>query len=340
MREGVVNAAAVDIKILTKVLHGYAGAFNVPAGIANAPGGVPLERLILELGLCKPQDEVVLVALVYVLLNALAHADIEIIGIEVVEDVVALKLGGVKIHIAAGKVGIAGIHELGDYFNVLIDAVCRGLNYVGGLDVELSAVGKERIGIELCDLHNGFVLALCALEHLILALVGIACEVSDIGDVHDAFDVITGIAQVLFKHVLHYVRAQIADMRKVIHRGAAGVHLDYVGVIGDKVLFFSACRVIKLHIYSPSRSGAVLEHADVFYKVFNAGVQSGCKDQHPADDRDYAGGGEPRLRCDDEYAEGYHCNAGLDFTRPRGGYDNALLDGQKPQTRNTELAHP
>ena len=33
------------------------------------------ERLILELGLRKPQNEVVLVALVYVLLNALAHAD-------------------------------------------------------------------------------------------------------------------------------------------------------------------------------------------------------------------------------------------------------------------------
>ena len=84
----------------------------MPAGIAHAPGGIPLERLILELGFGKPQYEVVLVALVYVFLNALAHADIEIIGVEVVENVVAFEFGRVKIHVAAGKIGIAGIHEL------------------------------------------------------------------------------------------------------------------------------------------------------------------------------------------------------------------------------------
>ena len=90
--EGVVDAAAVQVQILAVVLHGDAGALNVPAGIADAPGRVPFERLILELGLCKPQDEVVLVALVYDLLNALAHAYIKIVGVKVVENIVALKL--------------------------------------------------------------------------------------------------------------------------------------------------------------------------------------------------------------------------------------------------------
>ena len=72
--EGVVDAAAVEVQILAVVLHGDAGALNVPAGIAHAPGGIPLQGLILKLGLGEPEDEVVLVALVGVLLHALPDA--------------------------------------------------------------------------------------------------------------------------------------------------------------------------------------------------------------------------------------------------------------------------
>ena len=72
--EGVVYAAAVDVEVLAEVLYAYAGALYVPAGVADAPGGIPLEGLVLELALRKPEDEVVLVALIGVLLHALAHA--------------------------------------------------------------------------------------------------------------------------------------------------------------------------------------------------------------------------------------------------------------------------
>ena len=40
--EGIIYAAAVDIHVLAKVLTCDAGAFDVPAGIAYAPGGIPL----------------------------------------------------------------------------------------------------------------------------------------------------------------------------------------------------------------------------------------------------------------------------------------------------------
>ena len=158
----------------------------MPAGVADAPRGIPLERLILELRLRKPQDEVVLVALVAVLLNALAHADREVFLVEVVENIIFLELGGVKIHVAAGKIGVAGVHELGDYLDVLVDAVRRRLDDVRRLDVELGAVGEERAGIEFRDLHDGLVLALCALEHLVLAFVGVRGQVADVGNVHNA----------------------------------------------------------------------------------------------------------------------------------------------------------
>ena len=76
----------------------------MPARISDAPGGIPLERLILELGLREPEDEVVLVLLVLVLLHALAHADGEVFLVVVVEDIVARELARVEVHIAAGDI--------------------------------------------------------------------------------------------------------------------------------------------------------------------------------------------------------------------------------------------
>ena len=75
------------------------------------------------------------------------------------------------------------------------------------------------------DLHHGLVLPLGALEHLVLAGVGVGGQVSHVGDVHDAGDVIARVAEQLLQHVLHDIAAQVADVGKVVHCGAAGVHL-------------------------------------------------------------------------------------------------------------------
>ena len=250
--EGVVYAAAVDVEVVSQMLHADAGALDVPAGVADAPGGVPLERLVLELALGEPEHEVVLVALVRVLLDALAHADVQIVRVEVVEHIVLFKLAGVEVHVAAGKVGVAGVHELGDYLDVLVDAVGGRLHDVWGLDVELGAVVEEGVGVELGYLHDGLVLALGALEHLVLAGVGVGAEVADVGDVHDALDVVAEVAEVLLKYVLHDVAAQVADVRVVVHGGAAGVHLHDVGVVGYEFFLSARGAVVELHAVSLS----------------------------------------------------------------------------------------
>ena len=101
----------MEVKVLAEVLHTDAGALDVPAGIANAPRGLPLELLIVELGLCEPEHEISLVALVSVLLNTLSHADLEIFLAEISENVVFLELGGVEIDVAAGFIGVALVHK-------------------------------------------------------------------------------------------------------------------------------------------------------------------------------------------------------------------------------------
>ena len=97
--EDIVHTAAVDIEIFTEIFHADTGALDVPAGVAHAPGGIPLQSLILELALGEPQDEVVLVALVGVLLHALPDTGGQILLVVVIENIVLLQGGGVEVNI-------------------------------------------------------------------------------------------------------------------------------------------------------------------------------------------------------------------------------------------------
>ena len=170
----------------------------------------------------------------------------------VVEDIVALELARIEVHIAASDIGIAGVEQLRDDLDIIVDQARCGLDDVGALDVELLAVGEERVGIELGDLHDGLVLALGALEHLVLALIGIRGQVSHVGDVHDAVYVVARVAQVFLQHVLHDIGAQVTDVGEVVHRGTAGVHLHMAGGVGLELLFLVGGGIIQIHNGSPS----------------------------------------------------------------------------------------
>ena len=223
----------------------------MPAGIAHAPRGVPFQSLILKFGFCEPEDEIVLVALVGVLFYALPDAHGQIFLVVVVEYIVARQLGRVKIHVAAGKIGIAGVQQPGDDLDIVGNEAGGGLHRIRPLDVQLAAVLEEGVRIVFGHLHHGFVFPMSALEHLVLALVGIRGEVTYVGDVHDAVDAVAGIPQELFQHVLHNVAAEVADVGKVIHRGAAGIHFHVAGGVGGEFSLFVGGRVIKVHGTDP-----------------------------------------------------------------------------------------
>ena len=90
--ECIVDTAAVNVKIFTEVLVADCRAYDVPAGVAEAPRAFPLKLLILNLRLCEPKNLVGLVLLCGVLLNALSYADGEILRLVLVEDIIFLKL--------------------------------------------------------------------------------------------------------------------------------------------------------------------------------------------------------------------------------------------------------
>ena len=118
------------------------------------------------------------------------------------------------------------------------DAACCRNNRIRFAYIELHAVVKERIGIEFCDFMDGFVLTLCAVEHFVLAIIGIAGQMPHIGYIHDALHIIAKITEVFFKDIFHYIASEVTDMRKVIHSGTAGIH-SYGVILYGKLVFFS-----------------------------------------------------------------------------------------------------
>ena len=165
----------------------------------------------------------------------------------VVEDIVALQLAGVEVDVAAGLIGIAGVQQLGDDLDIVVDEAGGRLHHVRALDVQLVAVLEKGVGVVLGDLHDGLVLTLGALEHLVLALVGVGGQVAHVGDVHDAVHIIPGVAQILLQHVLHDVGAQVADVGEVIYGGAAGIHLHMAGGMGLEFILAMGGGIVQIH---------------------------------------------------------------------------------------------
>ena len=247
--ERVVDTATMDVAVFAKVLHSDAGAFNVPSGIADSPGARPLELLIVELRLCEPKHEVGAVALVAVSLNALAHANLEVFLVEVVESVVGFELGCVKINISARLVSVTLFDKGLDDADEVVNAGCCGLDDVGNADVQLLAVGKESVGVELRDLHDRLLLALCALEHFVVARVAVAGQMSDVGDVHNALDLVARVAQIAVKDVLHHIGAEVSDMSIVINGGAAGIDRNLALLAGLELIAAVCQRIIEDHLF-------------------------------------------------------------------------------------------
>ena len=219
----------------------------MPAGVAHPPGGVPLQGLVLEFGLGEPEYKVVFIALVGVLLHAVPDAHRQIVLVMVVEHVIAVQPGGVEIHVAPGHVGKALVDEGGHHLDKFINQAGGGLHHLGGLDIQLGAVAEKGVGIEFGDVHDGLVLPLGPLEHLVLAGVRVGGQVAHVGDVHHPVDPIALVAQELLQYVLHDVGAQVADVGEVVDGGAAGVHFHPAGGVGAELLFFVGSGIVKIH---------------------------------------------------------------------------------------------
>ena len=237
MRESIIDTAAVDIQILAQVLQRNTGALNMPTGITNAPGRIPLQRLIFKFTLGKPKDKVILIALICILVNAFTNADGQIILIVIVENIILVQSGSIKVYITTGNVCLTLFNQAFNHGNELRNTTSCRLNHIRLLDVQFLTISKECISIVLCNFHDRLIFTLCALEHLILASICIGSQVTNVGDVHNTLNIITNITQSLFKDVFHNVGTQITNVCKMVDRRSTCIHFHHIRGIRLKQFF-------------------------------------------------------------------------------------------------------
>ena len=62
---------------------------------------------------------------------------------------------------------------------------------------------------------------------------------TDVGDVHNAVNVVARVSEILLKHVLHNVGAEISYVREMINGRSAGIHADLALLARNKFFSFS-----------------------------------------------------------------------------------------------------
>ncbi len=237
MNGNVVHPAAVNVKMLTQIVHTHGAALDVPARIAASPGGIPDHGLALEFAPGEPEDEVPGVLLVRIrfhpgllILLTLQQRELPVIG----------KLCGVEVDVSAGVVGVTGILDPLDQIDHLLNVRGRTAHHGGPPDVEAIDVVEERFREEVRDLPDALALLPGTPDDLVLTLVGVVGEVTHIGDVHDVLHLVAEVLEGASQLVFEDVGSQISDMRKVVHRGTAGVHADLALFNRDEGLYGTA----------------------------------------------------------------------------------------------------
>ena len=128
-----------------------------------------------------------------------------------------------------------------------VDMVGRQREAGGIADVQVLEIGFERLRIMVCDGPDILAALLRGGLHLVVAGIGVAGQMADVGDVDDVGEAIALPRQRPAKRVGEEVRAQIADMGVVIDRRPARIDADVGGVGGLERLRGSGQAVVQRH---------------------------------------------------------------------------------------------
>ena len=234
VREDQILAATVDIDHVTQVLVDHGGAFDVPAGTATAPGGLPAGLVI---GRWLPEDEITGVALVVGHFHPrsgkhvfqFATGELAVVGHGFHR----------KQHLAVGLVGVALFHQGLDHGDHFADVVGGLGNDARGFRIQRRHVFGEGSGETLGEYADVFAIFRRGLDDLVI-------NVGDIAGV-DHFRIEP--LQQPVQHIKHHHRAGIADMDEVIDRGAAHVEGDAVGIQRNEVVLLPGQGVVQFQAH-------------------------------------------------------------------------------------------
>ena len=131
MHRNMIHSAAVNIHPLAQVFHRHCRALNMPAGEAHTERRIPLHNLIRILALRKPQDEVRLITLVFILVHTRFFVVVQLQPCEVP---VARKLCHIKVDVALRFIREALLQKRGYKVNHLGYMLGRPRHHIGALN--------------------------------------------------------------------------------------------------------------------------------------------------------------------------------------------------------------
>ncbi len=226
MREYKVHATSVDVEMVAKILASHGGTLAVPSGETVAPRTWPAHNV---LGRCLlPKGEIHLVALLSHSVKLAAGVD-DVVEIAAREDAILMVLIvflDIEIHRPVALVGVSVgddlLHQL-----LLLDDVSRGVGLdARGKHVERLHGMMVAVGVVLRYLHWLQLLESRLLLNLVIALVGVVLEVSDIGDVTHIAHLVSEMLQIAEEDIERDGGTGVSKMRVAVNRWSADVHSD------------------------------------------------------------------------------------------------------------------
>jgi hypothetical protein len=233
VREGQVDAAAVDVDGLAQRLVDHRRALDVPARAARAPGAVPLGLVLLGR---LPQHEVGGVALVGRDLDP--GAGDHVVQVAARQLAVVREGLGVEQHVALGGVGAAVVDQLADHLD-------DRTHVLGGLGLQAGRQGQQGVGVLVI---GGQVAVGDHLDRHALGRglgVDLVVHVGDVAGI-DHRVLAIDVAQQAEQHVEHHHRPEIADVGVVVDRRPADIHRHPARIGGNEVALFARHGVVKL----------------------------------------------------------------------------------------------
>ena len=218
VREEVVDAAGVQVETFAQILHRHGAALDVPAGAAGAPRGIPLHGAVRFVPRLPEREVADRILGVFVVGDADAGAQAR--SVEVRERAVGGELRDGKIDALVGRlVGDALLEQFSDERDHLRDVVRRGRVNGGGGDGEGLEVFEEGVFEALRVVAQRDARGARIADRLVV----------HVREVHHVRELVAGVFERAVQHVLERVGAEVADVREVVNRGAAGVEAGDAG---------------------------------------------------------------------------------------------------------------
>ena len=146
----------------------------------------------------------------------------------------------------------AGLEAL-DQLDHLADVLGCGTDHIRTDQVQGVVVLEESVRVELGDVPDSLSGLSGALFHLVLAVVAVTCEMTDVGDVHDMLHLVAGMSEDPLEGVLENIGPEVSDMRVVVDRRSAAVHSHILVRNGFELLNCTRHRVIQIYLHMTLR---------------------------------------------------------------------------------------